>query len=359
MPAVTAEVLADTLAVTATIDDIPIPITRLGYQAKANTARTVSFTVTSFEHALLCKLGSKVEVQVGRDGVVSNLSFIGIIKRVQPTDEGASVTAMDYITLLATSTFVDYKIGDIIGRDLYFLASSAMNIDEIDTTFLTQGSGIKATAEMKLEGLQTRKEFIDKCFRHMYTFVEDATSYFDKLNIVYYQYAIHMSNRMDIMRVDPENIHSRPTLSISTTSNTVTDLEADYNTTLLVNSATVVSSTNDKIFFTYNDADSIAKYGVSSKLFTLQTENLPMIMDEAQRYVNRYKEPIISYSIQLRNAEHLVVGDLVEVTAPLLSTKHILPISGYSIDTNNGLISSLTLGGKEASLSELIKKATE
>ena len=358
MPVVATEVLADTLTATAIIDGIPIPITRLGYQAKANTARTISFTVTSSEHALLCKLGSKVNVQAGRDGVVSNLSFTGIIKRVKPTDEGAAVTAMDYITLLATSSYVDYKIGDIIGRDLYFLASSAMNIDEIDTTSLTQGSGIAATSVMNLEGLQTRKEFIDKCFRHMYLFVEDAASYFDKLNIVYYQYAIHMGNRMDIMRVDSENIHSGPALSISTTSNTVTNLEADYNTTLLVNSATVVSSTNDKIFFTYNDADSIAKYGVSSKLFTLQTENFPVIMEEAQKYVSRYREPIINYSIQLRNAEHLVLGDLVEVTAPLLSTKHILPISGYSIDTTNGLISSLTLGGKEASLSELIKKAT-
>ena len=35
----------------ATIDDIPIPITRLGYRAKANTARTVTFTVASSEHA--------------------------------------------------------------------------------------------------------------------------------------------------------------------------------------------------------------------------------------------------------------------------------------------------------------------
>ena len=117
MPAAVSEVLADTLAVTATIDGIPIPITRLGYQAKANTARTVTFTVASSEHALLCKLGSKVNVQAGRDGVVSNLSFIGIIKRVKPTDEGAAVTAMDYITLLATSTFVDYKIGDLLGSE--------------------------------------------------------------------------------------------------------------------------------------------------------------------------------------------------------------------------------------------------
>ena len=153
MPAATSEILADTLNVSAVVEGLPIAISELKYSAKVNSARIVTFTVTTKEYAQLCRLGGKVIIESGREKSISNFSFSGIIKQVVPNEVGATLTAMDYITLLATSTYVNYEESDILGRDLYFLAASAMNIDEIDTTYLTQGSGIRSDESMKLEGL--------------------------------------------------------------------------------------------------------------------------------------------------------------------------------------------------------------
>jgi len=239
MPAATSEILADTLNVSAVVEGLPIAISELKYSAKVNSARIVTFTVTTKEYAQLCRLGGKVIIESGREKSISNFSFSGIIKQVVPNEVGATLTAMDYITLLATSTYVNYEEGDILGRDLYFLAASAMNIEEIDTTYLTQGSGIRATAAMKLDGLQTRKEFIDKCFSNMYRLVEDTTAYHHKLNVIYYQYNITMSNRMEILKIDNSNIHNGVSLSISDRSNQVESIGATLDTIGMVNSVTV------------------------------------------------------------------------------------------------------------------------
>ena len=356
MPLIVSEVLADTLNVSVVADGVPLAISELSYSAKVNSARIVYFTVDTKEYAEACRLGAKVVIQAGREASISNLSFIGLIKEVQPTEYGAQITAMDYIALLASSTYVNYEDNDILGRDLYFLAADAMDIEEIDTSFLTQGSGIRATADMKLQGLQTRKEFIDKCFRHMYEFVEDATSYRDKLNVVYYQYFISINNRMEIRKIDDTNIHSGAVLSVSNRNNLVESIKARLDTSTMVNSATVVSSTNEDIVFTYTDADSISKYGPVSELITLNTEDYPVIVNEALLYVNRYKKPSYNFIIVIRNADHLGLGDLVEVEIPTLERKIKLPIASYSIDTANGIVSTITLGRVPLSLSQMISK---
>ena len=356
MPLATSEVLADTLNVSAVVDGIPIAISELRYSAKVDSARIVNFTVNTRDYAHICRLGAKVDIQSGREGSISNLSFKGIIKRVAPTAMGAMLTAMDYITLLATSSFVNYKDEDIIGQDLYFLAASAMNIDKIDTTFLTQGSGIRATSAMQLKGLQLRKTFIDKCFRHMYKLVDDSTSYRDKINVVHYQYNIPMSNRMEIKRIDEGNIHTKPSLSISDRSNQVETITAELDTSTMVNSATVVSSTNEDMFFTYTDNDSAAKYGVMSKLITLNTDNYPELVNEAVRYVGRYSKESYNFIAVLRNVDSLVLGDLVEVDIANLERKIKLPIVSYGIDAVEGVKSTITLGRKTLSLSEIMAK---
>ena len=356
MPAIFSEILADTLNVSASVHGVPIAISELSYSAKSNSARIVYFTVDSKEYADICSLGTEIIIQSGREGSISNLSFKGIIKEIQPTEYGALITAMDYITLLASSTYVNYENKNILGRDLYFLAVDAMDIEEIDTSFLTQGSGIKATIDMNLEGLQTRKEFIDKCFRHMYEFVEDAASYRDKQNVVYYQYFIGISNRMEIRKIDDANIHSGAVLSISNRNNLVESIKAKLDTSTMVNSVSVVSSINKNIFFTYSDVDSVSKYGPVSELITLNTKNYPVMVNEAIRYVNRFKKPAHNFSIVIRNADHLAIGDLIEVEIPTLERKIRLPIASYRVDTSDGVKSTITLGRLPLSLSQIISK---
>jgi len=353
---VSSEILADTLSLSVTINNKAIPITSLEYKAILNKARSVQFQVTGDDFVQLCTLGASVTIKAGRDRAISNLNFKGLIRQVSPTNEGATILATDYISLLNTSDVVNYKDEDILGRDLFVLVADAMNIDEIDTSNLVGGSGVVATSNMKLSGLQTRKEFIDKCFENMYLLVEDNTSYFDKINPITFYYAIHESDKMDIMKIDNFNVKVKPSLKITKDNNSVQRLSALIDTTNLVNSYTLTSSSNSKINVNYKNDDSIKKYGLNSKTESLDSNNYPLIVNAAQEYVERNKEPSFNYSFTIRNVDHLSLGDIVEVTHPLTEKAIRLPISEYSISTTDGLLMNVILGRKRLTLSETIAR---
>lgn len=351
-----SEILADTLSLSVTIDTNAIPVTSLQYKAALNKSRIVSFKVAGDEITSICRLGASVSIKAGRERAVSNLNFKGIIRELRPTNEGAEIIAMDFVTLLAVSDSVNYEDKDILGRDLFVLVADAMNITEIDTSNLLGGSGVTATSSMGLSGLQTRKEFIDKCFEHMFLLVEDSTSYFDVINPITYYYAIHESNKMDIMRIDDLNVKTKPSLKISKNNNSIEELSAKINTSNLVNSYTVTSSSNSKIIYNFKDTGSINKYGLRSKSESVKTDNFPLIVNTAQKYVERNKEPSFNYSFTIRNVDHLSLGDIVEVTHPLTERAMLLPVSEYSIDTTKGLIMGVVLGRRRLSLSEVIAR---
>jgi len=356
MPAIFSEVLADTLSLSVTIDQKAIPVTSLQYKAVLNKARVVRFVVVGDDFVQLCNLGALVSIDAGRDRTISNLNFKGIIREVNPTNEGAEILAADFISLLATSDFVNYEDKDILGRDLFVLVADAMNIADIDTSNLLGGSGVFATSDMKLSGLQTRKDFIDKCFENMYLLIDDANLYFDKLNPINFYYAIHESNKIDIMRVDDLNVKTKPSLKISKSNDSVEQLSARIDTTNLVNSYTVTSSSNPKIIYNFRDEDSISKYGLRSKTESVDSDNYPLIVNTAQKYVERNKDPSFNYSFTIRNVDHLSLGDIVEVTHPLTERAMRLPISEYTVVTTNGLIMNIVLGRRRLTLSETISK---
>ena len=349
------EVLADTLNLSIHINDQPVEITALEYKAKADNARQITFQVYGAECTHHLFIGAKVKVTAGREREVSNLGFKGLVKQITPNPKGATVMAVDYVTSLATSDLVDYLEADILGRDLYFLAVNAMNISEIDVSDLKLGSPVRATPSMGLTGVQTRKSFIQKCFDNMYYLAEGA-NYNSVLNLVYYNYAIHAENKMSIFKIDTENILAEPVLKISLTNNSIEDLVAILDTTKLVNSYTVTSSENDKMKYTYKNNDSIRKHGVVSKTDKVNTDNFPVIANTTQKYVEQNKNPSLNFSFTIRNAEHLSIGDLVEVNHPLLEQSALLPISEYNISFKNGIKTTVTLGRKRLTLGESISK---
>jgi hypothetical protein len=357
MPTITTELLADGLNVSVYINDKPIEITSLEYKAKLDTGRQVSFKVSGENSVHHCYVGSKIRIKSGRGREVSNLSFAGLIKEITPTVNGAIIVGIDYMTSLATSSHVNYTNNEVIGRDLYFLARNAMNIPDIDTTFLTQGSYVSATEGMGLTGLQTRKEFVQKCIDNMYFLTEDSTSYASLLNIVYYNYAIHRDNVMDIIKIDADNIHIKPVLKINMTNNIVENLAGVVDASRIVNSYTIESSTNKNLTYTHNDNDSIRKHGVLSELVSVETSNFPLIVNTTQKFVDKNLDPSLNFTFTLRNAEHLALGDIVEVTHPLSVKAIKLPISEYGLTTKDGISTTITLGRKRLTLAETIAKS--
>ena len=349
------EILADTLNLTVHINKQPVEITSLEYKAQADKGRQVSFEVYGQECSHHMYVGAEVELKVGREREISNLSFRGIIKELTPNPTGATILAIDYITLLATSEMVNYTEAQVFGRDLYYLAVNAMNIPEIDVSNLKLGSPVRATPEMGLTGLQTRKAFIQKCFDNMY-YLASGSNYNTVLNLVYYNYAIHTQNKMSIVKVDVNNTKLKPVLKVSLTNNTVENLIATLDTTKLVNCYTVESSSNKKLSYTYKDNDSIRKHGVVSKKDTLETDNFPAIVNTTQKYVEQNKNPSLNFTFTIRNAEHISIGDLVEVQHPLLEQSALLPVSQYTLSFEDGVVANVTLGRKRLTLGETISR---
>jgi len=353
---VTSDILADNLNVSVLINGQPVYITSLEYKAKADNARQVTFSVYGQECTHHNFIGAKVKIDAGREREISNLSFEGLVKQINPNPKGATIIAVDNLTLLSTSEVVEYTEADVVGRDLYYLAVDAMNISDIDVSNLKLGSPVKATPDMGLTGIQTRKSFIQKCFDNMYYLVE-GDNYTSTLNLVYYNYAIHSYNKMSIVKIDTNNIHLQPVLTVSLDNNTVEDLIANLDTSKLVNCYTVESSSNKNIKHTYKSNDSIRKHGVVSKHTKLDTGNYPLIVNTTQKYTEQHKEPSLNFSFVIRNAEHLSIGDLVRIEHPLLEQSILLPISEYGISIKDGVKSTITLGRKRLSLAETIAKS--
>ena len=99
MPLVESEILADTLSVSVLVDNKFVSIISLQYKAMVNRARQVRFLVAGDEFVQLCHLGAKVEIKAGPDRAISNLHFMGLIREINPNNEGAEILAMDYAIL--------------------------------------------------------------------------------------------------------------------------------------------------------------------------------------------------------------------------------------------------------------------
>ena len=370
MPIVHSDLLSNSASISVVVNNTEtLTVSELTYDQRNNAARKIQLKVDSLEEATKCSIGSKLVILVGRvppnDYTVGKGSynfgqnythyyhFEGIVRKVMPTARGAVITAGDYITLLNTSTIVEYKEEDIIGRDLFILAADAASITEIDTTNLLGGCGIVATKEMGLAGLKTRKQFMDLCFANMISIVTDSTKYHHAINPTYWQYNIRHSNVMDFYKLDPSNVHIKPALKVTLDSNNAYNLTPTIDTQRLVNSITIENTTTG-FHYTYTDESSVSNYGVNSQLVSTSNTQREKIEMAAFEIVSRFNTPSIKYAIELPNNEAFCIGEYVEVSMPLLGTQ-VLPIQAIKVNFNTGK-AVLTAGEKVLSIPELVRR---
>jgi len=369
MPLAEAELLIEGSNVSVLINDKEmLQVSSLTYSQTINSARSVSFTVSSLEESLKFNIGDKIVVFIDRvpmnaNSVVSSsystgsnytnaFHFEGIIRKFTPNPKGASAVAYDYISLLKTSTYVEYKEEEVIGRDLYTLITDAANISQINTTDSIGGIGIAATKDMNLTGFKTRKEFIDLCINNAVSLVSDSTKYENPLNAVYWQYAIRYSNVFDLYKLDPDNVHNGPILEVSSDSNNVYSINPTIDTQRLVNSITVVNESIN-FSFTITDESSASKYGINSKLVTTRLTEREKIETTAYELLGRFNRPSLKYDITLSNKEAFNLGDYVKVKHTSLGDR-LLPVQKITTEFTSGT-TTLSLGERELSVQELIK----
>ena len=355
------KLVSDLIDLICEIDDVPIAsVTEIEYSHTVNAGRTVSISLASLDQRLLARVGAKVILKVGQNDVTQvdshNLDFIGIIVEVSPSIDVTTITAVDYITFLQTSEYVDYKLGDIIGNDLYFLAADACDYKDIDVSTLKKGSGIMATEDMKLEGLQTRREFMDKCFKNMEVFLDDSEH--NNVAVGVWRYAIKRNRVMDFWFEDPTNRkYQTAAMVISEKSPNLVGngLVSGIDITQLVNSATYQSSSDSTIYATVTDNDSVRRFGVRSELYQVDIDEKGKLEMLAYQAVTRFKEPTFDYNITLKNAEHITVGDYIKINNIAYEKEETLPVVKVLHSFSDSIVSRITLGTPELTLKEYIE----
>ena len=357
MPAATTDILADRIEVEATIDGYEfLDWTEMKYTAEANRARSLTFAVAGREALERCRLGARTVIECGRGNQQHNLSFEGVIKNIRPGPVISHVTALDLITHLHKSELVDYKLKNIQGQDLYFLAKDAAGYKGINTTNLTEGSGLIATADMGLTGLQTRGEFINKCFSYMYRAYDDADH--ENLSYVPWRYGIRSGRRLDFWLSDNLHKRARPVITLSEADDNLTGegIVAEIDASRMINSSTFFSSDDETIYSTFTDENSVELFGPYSNKTSFDSTNKSRLMEMARDEVQRSKGPTLAYTLQLHNGEWLALGDLVQIVVPQVERDIILPVVRYETSVGEEIITSLTVGEPPLSLSEYITR---
>jgi len=349
--------LADQIEIEATIDGNQfLTISKVLYKATANEPRSVTLQISEKESLLKARLGGVLKIKIGRGDIIHNLEFEGIIKVIKPGNQTHTIVAMDRITSLATSEYVNYKASDIVGQDLYFLITDAADYRDIDISDALGGSGIIANANMNLTGLQKRKDFIDKCMEFMLKSYDDT--FHENTDFLRYKYAIRSGNKFDLYLADYKNKVAQSVLTISEDDANITGegIVAQIDTTRLYNSITAQSKGDNTIFETVSNENSIKQYGPSSTLITVDSTNRGILENIAYETLQSFSTPTVSYAITMHNAEWLGLGDLVQLDVPMLEKDVILPVVAYETEIGDTLVTKLTLGEPELNLKDFVRQ---
>ena len=355
------KLVSDLIDIICEIDGVPIAsVTNIEYNHTVNAGRIVSIALASLDQIQLARLGAKVVLKVGRNDVTRadshNLDFMGVVVEAKPSIDVTIITVVDYVTFLQTSEYVDYKTSDIVGQDLYFLAADACDYKGIDVSILKKGSGIIATEEMELEGLQTRRQFMDKCFTNMEVFLDNSEH--NEVAVARWRYAIKRNTVMDFWLEDPSSKrYEMPVMTISDKSpNLVGDgLVTSIDITQVVNSATYQSTKDSTIYATVTDDDSVRRFGIRGKLYQVEEDEKGKLELLAYQAVTRFKEPTFNYSVTLKDAEHITVGDYIKINNIAYEQEETLPVVKVLHSFTDSIVSKITLGTPELTLKEYIE----
>ena len=357
MPIVTSDHLAEQIEIEATIDGNQfLTISKVLYKAAVNEPRSVTIQISDKESLLKARLGAVLKIKIGRGDTIHNLEFEGIVKVIKPSNQTHTIVALDRITSLATSEFFEYKNSDIIGQDLYFLVKEAADYRNINVTDTLGGSGIIATSDMALSGLQKRKDFIDKCMSFMIRSYDD--DFHDNTDFLRYRYAIRSGNKFDIYLSDHKNKLAKAVFTISEDDANITGegIVAQIDTTRLFNSVTAQSKSDNSIFETVSEESSIEQFGPSSTLISVDSVNRGILENLAYETLQSFSTPTVSYAITMHNAEWVGLGDLVRLDVPMLEKDIILPVVAYETEIGDTVATKLTLGEPELNLKDFVRQ---
>tara|TARA_R100001082_G_C4343226_1_gene151100 strand:- start:37 stop:1242 length:1206 start_codon:yes stop_codon:yes gene_type:complete len=378
-----------------TIDGVELSgVTSLDFKHKVNSSRVVSLNFENRESLEMLRIGGIITVNFGLSDAYANKiisveegtnqglvhtpypnDFYGKIKVIQPSLKTTFVTAMDLISDLATSTETNIQWRDYGTQDLYFVAKDICDYKGIDISLLnettkysnTKNEG-KLRSDFNIYGVQTRKSFLDKVFDLMSFNATDSTTFIsstsgkdvymsDPLPFIQFFYAIRQGKQMEFFAPNRYDKRNLPVLKVGLNeANIVGDgLVGKIDSSTIINSVTVVSKEDSTKIATLEDESSISNYGLFSKSFTFDSTDVNRMREFAYVIIQNFRMPTITYTIELTGAEWVQLGDLVEITSPLIGTKELFPVIEKEVSVSDKIVTKLAVGKRSISTKKLLE----
>ena len=379
----------------ATIDGIELlGVISLNFKQKVNSSRVVTLTFESRQSLEMLRIGGIITVNFGLSDAYANKmisveegtnqgnlhtpypnDFYGKIKVIRPSLKTTTVTAMDLVSDLATSTINDIQWKDYGSQDMYMVARDICDYNDIDTSLLDESTkygqndeASKLKPDFNIYGVQTRSSFLNKLFDLMNFNPLDTTLFtsstgkkeaymIDPLPFVEFFYAIRQGKRIEFFAPNRFDKRNKPVLKIGPNEANIigNGLVGQIDSSNLINSVTVVSKDDSNKLVTLEDSSSIEKHGEYAKSFTFTSNNTNRMKEFAYTLIQKFKEPTKTYKIELLGSEWVQLGDLVEITSPIMGTKELFPVIEKEMSVSDNITTRLAVGSRSISTKKLLE----
>ena len=287
----------------------------------------------------------------------------------------STITAMDLVSDLATSKIENIQWKDYGSQSMYMVARDicdykGIEIEDLKETMRYSDASDqgKLTSKLNIYGYQTRKSFLDKLFELMAFNPNDttiykssssaSTTYMTEVNpFVEFYYAIRQGKKMEFFAPNKYDQRQTPVLKIGPNEANVVGegLVGQIDSSSIINSITISSTNDASKVVTMEDGASIEKYGVFAKNFSYEGLDTTAMNETAFTILHKYKEPTNTYKIELVGAEWVQLGDLVEVSSPLLSKTELLPVVEKTVSVTDRVVTNLTVGSRSLDAKRLLQ----
>ena len=381
--------------VQATIDGIELSgITALNIKHKVNSARIVTITLESRQGLEMMRVGGIIKLNFGLSDAYANKiinyeegtllgltgysvpnNFYGRVKVIRPSLTSSTITAMDLVSDLATSQIENIQWRDYGSQDKYMVGKDICDYAGIDISLLNESmkydegvSNGKLDPDENIYGYQTRKSFLDKLFETMafnpndtVTYQSASTpsvSYMSKSNpFVEFYYAIKQGKTMEFFAPNRFDKRARPVLKIGTNeANIIGDgLVGQIDSSSIINSITLVSSNDDTKKVTLQDNTSIQKHGVYAKNISFNSSDTNAMKEAGYLILQKFKEPTNTYKVELAGGEWLQLGDLIEISSPLMASSELFPVIEKQISITDSVVTKIAVGSRSISTKKILE----
>ena len=379
----------------ATVDGIELPfITGLNFKHKVNSARVATVVIENREALEMLRIGSVLTINFGLSDAYANKTikyedgtnlglthtanpndFYGHIKMINPGLQKTTFIALDLVSGLATSRINNIQYQDYGKQDMYMVAKDICDYEGIDVSHLDStmkyGNSVsegKLNQQHNIFGYQTRKSFLDKLFNLMSFNPNDTDQYKSDSTpsetnmstpfpFIDFYYAIRQGKQIDFFAPNRFDKRAKPVLKVSPNEANIigAGLLGKIDASKLINSVTINSNSDFARKVTIEDGASIKKYGVSARNFEFKNSDTTTMNEAAFVILNKFKDPATTYTMELTGAEWVQLGDLVEVSSPLLGTKELFPVVEKELIVTDRVITKLAVGSASLEPKELLE----